>query len=177
MAPPFLGSHSHRTYAWARIIATQSGIPEGEVDDELLYVTCLLHDLGLSEAPPWQSQPGCFTLVGAQALRRIGTAAGWDHERIRRGEEAITLHMNPRVSAKRGLEAHLLTRASQLDAMGVGLSRVTRDCRNRVFASYPKNGQQKRGFSALFGMAHHRPKSRARMYRYLGSRWWFYLGP
>jgi hypothetical protein len=47
----------------------------------------------------------------------------------------------------------------------------------RVFDECPPNPEQRRGFSELFDIRRHAPKSRARMYWYLGSRWWFRLGP
>src|SRR5437764_1871027 len=46
--PPFLFHHCQRTYLWARILADRWKVAS-EVDSELLYVACLLHDLGLTE--------------------------------------------------------------------------------------------------------------------------------
>lgn len=177
LSPAFLSCHSRRTYAWARIIAAQDEIRDGDFDDELLYVCCLLHDLGLATEPTSSVRLGCFTLTGARALREIGLAASWDEERIRRGEEAITLHLNPRVTPRRGIEAHLLCRSSQLDALGIGMWKVSRTNRRRVFAGCPLDPDQRRGFSELFDIGRHAPKSRARMYWCFGSKWWFRFGP
>jgi len=120
MVPAFLQDHSHRSYLWAMLLAAHDRIPTAEIDEELLYVCCLLHDLGLSRTHPSLVGEKCFTMVGARVLREIATDAGWEEDRIRRGEEAITLHVNPRVITGQGLEAHLLTKATQLDAIGIG---------------------------------------------------------
>lgn len=177
MTPQFLQSHSIRTYLWAKVLAAQDHVPPRVIDDELLYVSCLLHDLGLSGNPSSFSLSGCFTIVGASELRAIGLAADWESARIRRGEEAITLHLNPRVPPKLGVEAHLLTRSSQVDAIGIGYWRIRDAHRREVLRRSPRSSDQTRGFSALFDSPHHPPKSRARMYRSLGSKWWFYLNP
>jgi hypothetical protein len=177
LSPAFLQSHSRRTYSWARILAALDNVPVHEIDDEMLYVSSLLHDLGLATAPPSSVKLKCFTLRGAQTLRDIATAAGWDEERIRRGEEAIALHVNPRVPARGQIEAHLLSRGSQLDAVGIGMWRVSFPDRGSVFGAFPPDPDQRRGFSELFDGKRHAPKSRARMYSYLGSRWWYRFGP
>jgi hypothetical protein len=177
MVPVFLRDHSHRSYLWALLLAAHARIPTAQIDEELLYVCCLLHDLGLSRNHPLLAGEKCFTMVGARFLRKIATNARWEEGRIRRGEEAITLHVNPRVLMSQGLEAYLLTRATQLDAIGVGTWRVSPENRREVFDRYKGSEDQKRGFSTLLDFAHHVPGSRARTYRYLGSRWWFYLDP
>jgi hypothetical protein len=177
LSPAFLQSHSRRTYSWARILAALDKVPVHEIDDEILYVSCLVHDLGLATAPPSSVRLQCFTLRGAHALREIATAARWEEERIRRGEEAITLHVNPRVPARGRIEAHLLSRGSQLDAIGIGMWRVSPQDKARVFAAHPLDSDQRRGFSELFDGRRHAPKSRARMYSHLGSTWWYRFGP
>jgi hypothetical protein len=160
---------------WARSLAALEGVPDHLLDDELLYMACLLHDVGLSTATMQRDLPRCFTLSGALAFRDIAAAEAWDEDRIRRGEEAITLHMNPRVPARQGIEAHFLSRASRLDALGIGEWKVDRRDQRDVFADNPLDPDQKNGFSQLFDIRRHAPRSRARMYWYFGSTWLFRL--
>jgi hypothetical protein len=162
---------------WARILAALDGVPDHLIDDELLYVACLMHDAGLSAAAKSSDMLRCFTLSGAQALREIAAAEAWDEARIRRGEDAITLHMNPRVRTLQGIEAHFLARASQLDAIGIDMWKVHKANQREVFSAYPLQTDQRIGFSKLFNVSFHGPRSRARMYWYFGSTWWFRLGP
>lgn len=106
--PTFLLNHSLRTYIWARALGALDDRHEKDFDDELLYVICLLHDARLASQVTGRSPAGCFTFAGAELLRHIGKARRWSEERIQRGEEAVTLHMNPLVTLSQGVEAHLL---------------------------------------------------------------------
>jgi len=172
LVPEYLRCHSYRTYAWARTLVALDGISNDDIDDEVLYVSCLMHDVGLATTQRSFDRPGCFTLTGAQALRGITTGL-WEEERISQGEEAITLHMNLRVPPSQGIAAHLLSRASQLEALGLGLWKVSKADRERVFSECPLDPAQKRGISDLFRRSRHARKSRARMYSAFGSTWLF----
>ena len=101
--PEILVNHCYRTYLWAAILASRQGL---RYDEELLYVSSLLHDLGLSEQGDPQPDPGCFALVGAKRCQEVGALYGWDPDRRVRAAEAVTLHMNLRVRPKEGVEAY-----------------------------------------------------------------------
>jgi hypothetical protein len=168
MRPEFLVGHSYRTYVWAAILAAQDRL---RYDEEVVYVSSLLHDLGLSERHQPQSPPTCFTLVGAEAAQRTGAAAGWQEQRKRMAAEAITIHLNLRVRPKDGIEAHLVTAGAQLDAIGARYWAVEPATRQAVLERHPRRGA-KEGFLRLFSsQAKAHPGSRAHFYnRYLGIR-------
>ena len=47
---PALANHSVRTYLFARLTADQRGLrPDTDYDDEVLFLACVLHDVGLTE--------------------------------------------------------------------------------------------------------------------------------
>lgn len=46
VSPAYLYNHCARSYGWARILGARMGI---EVDPELMYVSAMLHDLGITE--------------------------------------------------------------------------------------------------------------------------------
>src|ERR1700731_2569585 len=49
-AAAFVRNHSVRSYVFARAHAQNQGLRQGsDYDDELLFVSCILHDIGLSE--------------------------------------------------------------------------------------------------------------------------------
>lgn len=173
LAPSFLIGHSRRTYTWASILAARDRIA---VDHTVLYVACLLHDAGLSEAHRGPAPSACFTLVGAEQARRICLSAGWPEERSRKTEEAITLHMNPHVRRREGAEAELLARGSQLDVLGIGFWGLTRGARAWVLDRFPREAA-KEGFAELFRREHHHPGSRAHLYSRLGIRWLIRAAP
>jgi hypothetical protein len=164
MRPEMLVAHSHRTYAWAAILAAHEGVG---FDEEVVYVGSLLHDLGLSEDHPPQAG-SCFTLVGADAALRAGEAAGWERERAELAAEAITLHMNLRPSPD-CVEARLVAAATQLDVIGQGHWRVAPETVEAVLRRHPRH-DVKDGMAAIFhDQARAHPGTRAHFYqRYLG---------
>jgi hypothetical protein len=132
-------------------------------DPELLYVACMLHDLGLDPARR-PDDGSCFTLVGAEA------ALGLDAERCRAAAEAIAIHMNMRVTMDEGAEGYLLTAGAQADVIGRRKREIADGTMAAVLERHPRAGM-KREFAELQG-AHARsaPSTRAGMYFKLGAR-------
>ena len=87
--------HCLRTYVWGALLGRRDRL---DWDDELLYVACLLHDLGLTPAHDGR-EPGieCFAVEGARAADAFLADAGWDVGRRARVAEAIVLHNNAQV--------------------------------------------------------------------------------
>jgi hypothetical protein len=172
--PEFVVAHSYRTFIWASIWAAHKGM---SYDEEVLFVSSLLHDLGLSTAKPDPSGPTCFTLVGSSAAQRCGERAGWLVDRSRAAAEAITMHMNLRVRPAEGTASHLITVGTQLDAIGSRFWRIAPETIAAVLARYPRRGV-KEGLVELFDReAEANPGSRARFYRALGSKRSFRRAP
>ena len=115
--PEFLINHCYRTFVWASLLAAHEG---RSYDEEMLYIASLLHDTGLSATASPSVPPTCFTLVGVDQVPACATASDVAADRWRRAAEAITLHMNLRVTPNDGVEAYLLTFGTQLDAIGAG---------------------------------------------------------
>ena len=62
-----LYAHCLRTWAFAALFAARGGVKH---DRELLYLACVLHDLGLTEAHTCQDKTAqCFAVEGARAAR------------------------------------------------------------------------------------------------------------
>lgn len=163
MRPRMLVNHSFRTYLWASILGAYRGM---RYDEEAVYVGALLHDYGLAEGH--SDPPACFTLLGAGAAKQIGQHCGWEPRRSDLAAEAITLHMNLRVS-KDAPEAYLVAAGTQLDVIGRGFWHVHPDTIAAVLERYPR-GEVKREMLTLFREQSKRhPGTRARLYqRYLG---------
>src|SRR3954466_16112148 len=85
---PALLNHCVRCYLWGAMYGTAHGIA---FDDELFYVSALLHDIGLTEAFDNHRLP--FEEAGGHLTWAVGAAAGWPAERAARAAEIIVLHM------------------------------------------------------------------------------------
>src|SRR6476620_563445 len=91
--PPALLNHAVRSYLWGAMYGRAHGIA---FDDELYYVSALLHDIGLTE--PFDSHRLAFEDAGGDLAWVFGVAAGWSTDRAARAAEIIVLHMRAGVS-------------------------------------------------------------------------------
>src|SRR3569833_861505 len=99
---PALLNHCVRSYLWGAMYGREHGIT---FDDELYYVSALLHDMGLTEAFDSHRLP--FEEAGGHLAWVFGTAAGWPADRAARVEKIIVLHMRDDVSPAADPKAHL----------------------------------------------------------------------
>lgn len=138
---PSLANHCDRAYVWGALLAQAGRI---RFDEELLYVACQLHDLGLTERF-FGVHPGvhCFAVEGALVAEEWATERGWAEERKGRLAEALSLHLNARVALRHGAEAHLLHEGTSLDVTGLRAWEVGRGLRQEVVARYPRLGFKK----------------------------------
>jgi hypothetical protein len=160
MRPEMLVNHSYRTFLWASILGDHHGL---RYDEEALYVSALLHDLGLSEAETGPGAPTCFTLIGARMAMAAGEKGGWGLARRELAAEAITRHMNLYVE-KGSPEAFLMTAGTQLDVIGAGFFRVGPATRRTVLERYPRRDAKTRMAEIFKQQAKLHRGSRARFY-------------
>jgi hypothetical protein len=133
---PALANHCDRAYLWGALLAQAGRI---RYDEELLYVACQLHDLGLTDRF-FGVHPGvhCFAVEGALAAEEWATAQGWEEDRRGRLAEALTLHLNVRVALAQGPEAHLLHESTSLDVTGLRAREIARGLRRQVVDRHPR---------------------------------------
>jgi hypothetical protein len=132
---PALLNHSIRAYLWGVSYGARHGVV---FDDELYFVSAVLHDIGLtaefdSHTRPFEEARGHLAWV-------IGTADGWPRERCRRAEEIIVQHMRARVPATEDPESHLLQIAAGWDVAGHHATEFPMELRAEVLGSYPRLG-------------------------------------
>ncbi|XXF76893.1 HD domain-containing protein [Myxococcaceae bacterium GXIMD 01537] len=159
VSPPYLAHHCLRAYVWARLLAARDGL---RPDDEILYVSCLLHDLGLTPRYAFKT-PGshCFAIDGASALSPFAEEVDWDARRRDAVAEAIVLHLNVTVGVEHGVEAHLLHEATALDVTGQRSRQLAAEDVHAVVTRYPRS-DFKACISADFrAQAERRPHCRA----------------
>jgi len=134
---PALFNHCVRTYLFGALIGQAGKLT---FDAELLYVSALLHDLGL--APSHRDRGAdchCFAVAGARAAFRLSETWNWPDDRRNRMREAITLHLNPSVPVSDGEEAHLLHAGAGADVLGARLNRLPSLLVCNVVARYPRH--------------------------------------
>ncbi|WP_036475215.1 HD domain-containing protein [Mycobacterium sp. URHD0025] len=132
---PALLNHCVRSYLWGARYAEAHGIG---FDDELYYVSALLHDIGLTD--PFDSHRISFEEAGGELAWVFGVAAGWSAERSARATEIIVLHMRDDVPAATDPESHLLQVATAWDVVGRRAEEFPAEARAEILARYPRQG-------------------------------------
>lgn len=132
---PALLNHTVRSYLWGSGYGTAQGVA---FDDELFYVSALLHDIGLTEA--FDSHTLAFEVAGGHLAWVFGVAAGWPTQRATRVAEIIVLHMRDDVSPAADPESHLLQVATSWEVVGRRPEEFPPGARAEILDRYPRLG-------------------------------------
>lgn len=166
LSDPVLYGHCLRTWAFAELFAQRDRVAH---DEELLYVACVLHDLGLTEAHDGRDPNAkCFAVEGARAAHTMVCSHGEPVGRADTVAEAISLHLNVDVHARYGPVATLLSKGVMLDVVGRRLEHLPQDAVGEVGARWPRAGSGELLLSDTKRQAELRPHSRAALLHRLG---------
>ena len=132
---PALLNHCVRSYLWGTKYAAAHSIA---FDDELYYVSAMLHDIGLTDA--FDSHVLPFEEAGGDLAWVFGVAAGWPADRATRALEIIVLHMRDDVDPTVDPESHLLQVATSWDVVGRRPEEFPPEVRTEILARYPRQG-------------------------------------
>ncbi|MFI7611342.1 HD domain-containing protein [Nonomuraea terrae] len=149
-------NHCLRSYLWGAMYATAHGIDH---DDELYYVSALLHDIALTETFDSHTVP--FEEAGGRLGWVFGVAAGWPADRAARVEDVIVLHMRDDVSAFADPEAHLLQVATSWEVTGRHPGEFGADARAEMLGRYPRLGFGTEFLACFEDQARRKPDSAA----------------
>jgi HD domain len=94
---PSILNHSIRTHTYALLHAERLDLTD--FDPELLYVACVLHDLGASDA---FDGPQRFEVEAADVAARLVRDAGRSEAEADEVWQAIALHTSPGIAERRG---------------------------------------------------------------------------
>jgi hypothetical protein len=166
LSKPALHGHCLRTWAFAALFAQRDGVGH---DEELLYLACVLHDLGLTEAHDGRDPTAaCFAVEGARAAHTMLCEHQEPEDRARTVAEAISLHLNIHVPERYGPEAVLLSKGVMLDVVGRRLERLPAATVSEVVARWPREGSGALLLADTKRQAEIRPHSRAALLHRLG---------
>lgn len=155
---PSLLNHSVRSYLWGASYGALNGIA---FDAELLYVSALLHDLGLVAAFDSHAVP--FEDAGGHVAWVFCAAAGWPAERRTRAFEVIVRHMWDEVDVAEDPEGHLLGRGTGVDISGGRSGDWPEELLAEVLQSHPRLALGTEFFACFQDQARRKPASSAAM--------------
>jgi hypothetical protein len=166
LSGPVLYGHCLRTWAFAELFAQRDRVAH---DEELLYVACVLHDLGLTETYDGNDPTAkCFAVEGARAAHAVVSGHGQSATRADTVAEAISLHLNIDVHARYGPVATLLSKGVMLDVVGRRLEQLPAEPVSDIVSRWPRAGSGDLLLTDTKRQAQLRPHSRAALLRKLG---------
>jgi hypothetical protein len=152
-----IAHHSVRTFLHARVVAASDGLAEGQdYDGQLLFLACLLHDIGTTDEADGELR---FEVDRADAAARFLSAEGVSPVEIDLVWEAIALHTSPHIAERRGP----VTRLTRLGVRGdFGLDTVTESERRVIEEAYPRLDVEKHLGDAVLEQALRKPEKAPR---------------
>ncbi|MFI9343592.1 HD domain-containing protein [Streptomyces sp. NPDC052773] len=106
-------NHSVRSALFARLRAEHQGAEPGrDYDPELLFLACVLHDIGLTRAGDRHQR---FEVDGADTAAEFLTAQGVPTADVDAVWEAIALHTTPGIAERRGILCALVHQGTGMD--------------------------------------------------------------
>jgi hypothetical protein len=126
-------NHSMRSYLLGAAYGAMNDI---SFDAELLYVTSMLHDIGVVKEFDSHTVP--FEVAGGHVAWVFGAAAGWPVERRVRASEVIMRHMWNKMDVAQDPEGNLLDLGAGLDIAGRRLEAIPAELLAEMMQRYPR---------------------------------------
>jgi hypothetical protein len=142
VASPALAHHSIRSYAWAVELAEHDRL---QFDPEILYVSAMLHDIGLVH--PYDLG-GDYDVDGGTAAEQLAREYATSDTRARAIYDVIALHNLETLPPDPASEVVLLWDSTGVDVTGERFEDVRPAIVAQVLAAYPRL-DFKREFAAL----------------------------
>lgn len=153
-------AHSYRTYYFGKVLAAHESVT---VDDEVVYLTSLLHDLRLEQPTPQR----CFALTGAERTAELPAEWGAEDSIIWKVTAAACEHATPGVEHDLSNPAGFVLAGSLADIIGRRLNYVDPLWLEDLLRRYPRHGLKHHLVAALRAEAKAVPRGRM----CLANRW------
>lgn len=148
---PYLFNHSMRSWLFSAAIAQ---LKRSAHDPEVLAVSTLLHDIGLSEA---FNGPLRFEVEGANAARAFARVQGMTEPRAQLIWDGVALNSTPSIALHKETEVALCTAGIGLDWGGWGYEMLTRAQVAKIVEAFPRLQMKERFTHAVCRIVETRP--------------------
>ena len=130
---PLLFNHSSRVYYFAAAAGTRKRL---DFDPELLYVSAMFHDMGLTAEH--SSAADRFEVDGANAAREFLRQYKIPKQDLDTVWASIALHTTPGIPQYMHPVVALLTNGVEMDVLGIAYSEFSDADREAIVAAYPR---------------------------------------
>ncbi|PSR56750.1 phosphohydrolase [Adhaeribacter arboris] len=141
----FLYNHSLRAFLFASLQGQQNKIL---YDPELLFVSAVFHDLGLT--PHYSSPDKRFEVDGANAARDFLKSHGLSQPALQLVWDSVALHTTPGIAEFKEAEVALLNFGVALDVVGRGYEHVSEKHREAIIQQFPRTDFKKKVIPTFF---------------------------
>lgn len=137
VSPAFLTNHCIRSYLFGRELAAADGLRAGvDYDDGLVFLSCVLHDLGVTDYGGGDQR---FEVDGADAAARFLSEQGVDEDAVRTVWQSIALHTSVGLADRFGPVHAVSHRGIALDINGFDKHRLSAGFAERVHTAWPRH--------------------------------------
>jgi HD domain len=130
---PLVAAHCERSYQFAAAFAAADGV---ELDDEVLYLGTLLHDIGLSPAADGGER---FEVRGANVVRALLLDHGMERDRVANVWDCIAMHASTALARHKSPETRYANRGIALDVRGSGAEALEPALVRAVLDRWPRH--------------------------------------
>jgi hypothetical protein len=131
VSPPYLFNHSVRTFLFASLIGRALG---QKFDEEVLYLACILHDLGLTER--FESDTP-FEIQGAEAAKHFLEEHAYAKEKIGIVWDGIAMHPSA-IGQYKQPEIALVGEGAGADVIEPDFSRIQKSDVEEIVKAFPR---------------------------------------
>ncbi|OCA78791.1 nitrile hydratase [Chryseobacterium contaminans] len=162
---PALFYHSYRTYFWSCGFAISENL---KVDTELLFVSSLLHDIGLTDNHNHICSKQCFANYGGEFSQQFCLKHSQDKKKASAVKQAIDMHLNPIINkSKYGNEAYSLSKGAAMDVIGANRFQLGKKYIDDVNRQYSRQGFKEDILNTMENF-HHKEGTRANILYHMG---------
>ena len=148
---PFLFNHVMRSWLFSVVIAEGA---KPAPDPEILALSTILHDLGLTDRY-WAQER--FEVDGANAARSFLKERGIPANQIQLVWDAIALHTTRSIALHKEPEVAVAHSGIGIDVLGAGLDLIPQDKVRAILSEFPRLSMKKQFLECLCGVVRRKP--------------------
>lgn len=150
----FIYNHSMRVFLFASLNGKRNNLA---YDPELLYVSSVFHDLGLTKH--YSSTDLRFEVDGANAARDFLKSHGLPKESLQLVWDTIALHTTIGIAEHKEPEVAMMYAGVGLDVMGEGYENLSEANRLEIISAFPRNDFKKHIIPTFFSGFEHKTET------------------
>jgi hypothetical protein len=150
----FIYNHSLRVFLFSALNGQRNQL---QYDAELLYVSSVFHDLGLTKH--YSSPDKRFEVDGANAARDFLKSHGLPAASLQLVWDTIALHTTIGIAEYKEPEVALMYSGVGLDVMGEGYEHLSEQNRTEIITAFPRNDFKKNIIPTFFSGFEHKTET------------------